>query len=56
MANFGLSFINNSHAAKNVSPLQPLSSISRRLLDIIMEKFLQDVPATKMLNSGKGFS
>lgn len=56
MAYCGFSLNNTSHAARNVSPEHPLSSISFRLLLISILKFLQLVPATNILKGGTGFS
>ena len=52
----GFSLNSSSTAARNVSPEQPLSSMSSRLFDLSMEKFLQDVPATNILVFGIFFS
>ena len=52
IASSGFSLNNTSVAARNVSPEQPLSSMSMRNFERSIEKFLHEVPATKRLNGG----
>ena len=54
IAYFGFSLNKSSHAARNVSPEHPISSMSIIFLDLSAEKFLQLVPATKRLCEGRG--